>query len=89
MEIYSEYCQRYTLTTTQIWRMHWSVAVEADHHWRAATMQSLIVCSNGIFCLIISLPSMCCNIKKNMYRTDTIVGTYNYIQHPSQCHNSK
>ena len=24
-----------------------------------------------------------------MNRTDTIVGTYNYIQHPSQCHNIK
>ena len=21
-----------------------------------------------------------------MYQTDTIVGTYNYIKHPSQCH---
>ena len=24
-----------------------------------------------------------------MYRTDTIVGTYNYILHHSQCHNIK
>ena len=29
MEIYAEYCQRYMLTRTQIWRMHWSVAVGA------------------------------------------------------------
>ena len=28
MDIYAEYCQRYTLTT-QIWRMHLSVAVGA------------------------------------------------------------
>ena len=27
--IYVKYCQRYTLTTTQIWRLHWSVAVGA------------------------------------------------------------
>ena len=54
MEIYAEYCQRYTLTTTQIWRMHWSVAVEADHHWRAATMQSLIFIIKALFTLCIS-----------------------------------
>ena len=28
-------------------------------------------------------------LEKYMYRTDTIVGTYNYIQHHSQCHNIK
>ena len=54
MEIYAEYCQRYTLTTTKIWRMHWSVAVEADHHWRAATMQSLIFIIKVLFTLYIS-----------------------------------
>ena len=27
--IYVKYCQWYTLTTTQIWQMHWSLAVVA------------------------------------------------------------
>ena len=54
MEIYSEYCQRYTLTTTQIWRMPSSVAVEADHHWGAATMQSVIFILKALFILCIS-----------------------------------
>ena len=42
VEIYVKFCQQYTLTTTQTWRMPWGVEVEADHRWRAATMQSLI-----------------------------------------------
>ena len=29
VEIYVKYCQRYTLTTTQLWRMHWSVVLDA------------------------------------------------------------
>ena len=28
-------------------------------------------------------------LDKYIYRTNTIVGSYNYIQHPSQCHNIK
>ena len=32
----------------------WCVAVEADHHWRAATMQSLIFIIKALFTLCIS-----------------------------------
>ena len=32
----------------------WSVAVEADHHWLAATMQSLIFMIKALFTLCIS-----------------------------------
>ena len=28
-------------------------------------------------------------LEKYIYQTDTIIGTYKYIQHPSQCHNIK
>ena len=34
--------------------MPWSVAVEGDHHWRAATMQSLIFMIKALFTLRIS-----------------------------------
>ena len=30
---------------------------------------------------------MCYNLEKYIYRTDTVVGTYNCIQGPSKCHN--
>ena len=30
---------------------------------------------------------MCYNLEKYIYRTDTVVGTYNCIQDPSKCHN--
>ena len=43
-----------TLTTTQIWRMPWSVAMEADHNWQAAAMQSLIFIIEALFTLCIS-----------------------------------